>query len=203
VFVGGASQLLSMFSSPQPGDGERQITFRDNYFAESLSMGGYFGGTAGAGSSLTFEDNAFRVLGFGYNELDPAAKEPTAIFSKNPGFAAPITFRHNKHEGARKLMDGVFTADGNENVAVAPIAFKSETHKGHLEYWAAKATVADTDPPIVYQPGDRVMVDLDMYEAIKESSGREPTASPEYWKKVARPVDDLRTRAPYDALGVR
>jgi hypothetical protein len=43
LFFGGASNLLNFFSGPEAGDGGRTVTFSDNYFADTLSLGGYFG----------------------------------------------------------------------------------------------------------------------------------------------------------------
>ena len=53
IFMGGASNLLSFFSGPEPGDGGRNVTFQENYFADTLSLGGYFGGMSGDDSTDT------------------------------------------------------------------------------------------------------------------------------------------------------
>src|SRR5207248_3040220 len=69
IFMGGASTLLSFFSGPEPGDAGRNVTFHDNYFADTLSLGGYLNGTSGNDSTYTFANNFFRGLDFGYDAL--------------------------------------------------------------------------------------------------------------------------------------
>lgn len=219
VFVGGAGTLLSFFSSPQSGDGPRHVTFRDNYFADTLNLGGYLNGTAGSDSTFTFEGNWFRGLAFAYDRLDPAAKDPGVIFGRNPSFAAPVTFAKNTWEGPRRIVAGLsggtgtsgpVTATANVNGPVAPIAFVASENfmsdpKKRLEAWAPTATVAPGAPAIVYAPGDRVTVGDELYECLAESSGEPPPDHPAKWKKLPRPVDDVRAApgSPYAGLGVR
>ncbi|MFT3775040.1 MAG: right-handed parallel beta-helix repeat-containing protein [Minicystis sp.] len=132
IFMGGASNLLNFFSGPEAGDGGRHVTFHDNYFADTLSLGGYFGGTSGDDSTYTFAHNLFRGLDFGYDVLDPNAKDPGVIFSKSGSFTSPITFDGNTWEGSRKLFGGLsgpngtsgnVTAMNNVNGPVTAIAF--------------------------------------------------------------------------------
>ena len=51
VTLGGAGTFLSFFSSPEAGDGPRNVTFHDNYFADTRSLGGYLNGSSDAPSS--------------------------------------------------------------------------------------------------------------------------------------------------------
>jgi len=219
VFLGGASNLLNFFSGPEDGDAGRTVTFHDNYFADTLSLGGYFGGTSGPDSTYTFANNFFRGLDFGYDELDPAATDPGVIFSKSGTFTSPILFDGNTWEGPRKLtygladpngMTGNVTAQGNGNGPVAAIEFvKSGYPSGKptraLESWAPKATVAPGSPPIVYEVGDLVMFDAEMYECIQQNSEAPPPDHPEAWKKLPLPVDDVRAApgSPYAEMGIR
>jgi hypothetical protein len=218
VFVGGAALLLSVFSAPETGDGPRTVTLRDNYFADTLNLGGYLNGTATADSTFTFERNFFRGLSFAYTELDPAAKDPGVIFGRNGSFNGSVLFTANTWEGSRKAFAGIdgtsgtsgpVTAKDNINGPVTPIAFVGSTNvmsdpTKRLEAWAAKATVADGDPAIVYQPGDLVMVGDEMYECTTQSSGEPPAMTPSKWKKLPTPTDDVRVVAgsPYSEFGV-
>ncbi len=218
AFIGGSSTLLSFFTSPEPGDGERHVTFSDNYFADTLSLAGYINGTAAAASTFAFERNVFRGLTFGYQKLDPAATAPDALFGRNPPVMGAITFTDNTWEGDKKLFSflagpngtsGSVTATGNKNAAVAKYAFTSSDDfdadpTRHLEAWAPAATVQAGSPPITYQPGDRVMSDAQLYECLVASTNELPSTHPAAWKKLPLPVDDVRAAAgsPYAAIGV-
>lgn len=217
IFMGGAGTLLNFFSGPESGDGGRTVTFHDNYFADTLSLGGYFGGTSGDDSSYTLEHNFFRGLDFGYKELDPAANDPGVIFSKNANFTSPIAFKENTWEGPRKLFNGLsdpngtvgsVTAEGNVNGPVSAVTFAKSGYPGAttrtLEAWAPKATVAAGSPSIVYKVGALVMYNAEMYECIKENSELAPPDHPELWKKLPLPEDDVRVApgSPYAGFGV-
>jgi hypothetical protein len=218
IFLGAASTFLNFFSGPEAGDGGRNVTFSDNYFADTLSLGGYFGGTSGDDSSYTFSNNFFRGLDFGYDKLDPAATDPGVIFSRGGMFTSPITFNQNTWEGPRKLINGLSdpngtagntTATGNVNGPVTAVEFVNTGYpKGKatraLESWAPKATVAPGSPSIVYKPGELVMYNAEMYECIKENSEMAPPDHPDAWKKLPTPVDDFRVSpgSPYAAMGV-
>lgn len=219
VFLGGASNLLNFFSGPEAGDGGRSVTYSESYFADTLSLGGYFGGTSGDDSSYTFSKNAFRGLDFGVKPIDPNAAEPTVIFSKSASFTSPILFKENTWEGTRKLINGLsqpngtagnVTAEGNVNGPVPVIEFVNTGYPSGkatraLESWAPKATVAPGSPSIVYAPGALVMFNAEMFECIKENSEMAPPDHPDLWKKLPLPVDDFRVveGSPYAAMGVQ
>ncbi len=218
VFLGGAGTLLSLFSAPQTGDGERHVTFADNYFGETMSLGAYLNGTASEASSYTWSHNYFHAIDFGYDKLDPTAKDPGIVFGQNPPFKAVTTFSNNAWDGARKLFAGLtggsgtvgtFTATGNTNAAVAPFTFVASDDydtdaRKHLEAWAAKATVSPGAPAITYAPGDRVTDGGDVYECLTTSTNETPHDHPAAWKKLPTPVDDVRAPAGsvYADLGV-
>lgn len=219
VFMGGASNLLNFFSGPESGDGARDVTFHDNYFADTLSLGGYLGGTSEAGSTYTFKGNFFRGLDFGLDALDPAATDPGVIFSKSGMFTSPILLDGNAWEGPRKLFAGLdggdgaagnVTAQGNVNGPVAALAMVNSGYPAGkatraLEAWAPKATIAPGSPPIVYEVGALVMFDAEMYECTQQNSEMPPPDHPEAWKKLPLPVDDVRTvkGSAYEEMGVR
>jgi len=218
VFLGGAGLLLSFFGGPETGDAGRHVTYHDNYFADTLSLGGYLNGTAGDDSDYTFAHNVFRGLDFGYDKLDPAATDPGVIFGKNAGITCPVLFDANTWEGPRKIVAGLTGTDGkvgnvtasnNVNGSVAAFTFTNSGYPSGvptrgLESWAPKATLSPGSPAIVYPVGALVMYDAVMYQSIKESSGLIPPDHAEAWKKLPLPVDDLRAApgSPYVGMGV-
>jgi hypothetical protein len=219
VFLGGAGSLLSFFRGAEAGDGGVHVSYHDNYFADTLSLGGYLGGAAGDDSDYTFAHNVFRGLDFGYDKLDPAAKDPGVIFGKNGGITGPVTFDANTWEGPRKIVAGLMgpngtagnvTASNNVNAVVPALAFVQSGYPSGaptrgLESWAPKATLAPGSPDIVYPVGALVMYDAQMYECTAQNSGFVPPDHAEAWKKLPLPVDDLRATpgSPYAGMGVK
>src|SRR6185503_4567432 len=119
-------------SAPETGDGDRHVTFADNYFGATKSLGAYLNGTSAAGSDFHFTGNFFGALDFTYDKLDPAATDPGVVFGVNTDFDAPVFFDQDTWEGSKKLVAGLagpngttgaITATGNVNAAVAPVAF--------------------------------------------------------------------------------
>ena len=218
VFIGGSGSILSFFSSPEAGDAGRHVTFTDNFFADTKWLGGYLNGMAGSDSDFHFEHNAFRGLDFTYDLLDPSATDPGVIFGVNQGLGSPITFTNNSWEGSRKIVSGIaggdgtsgsITASGNVNGPVEDIAFVASGYPDgasvqKLEAWAPKATLSPGQPDIVYQPGDLVMFDAQMYRCSAESSNQKPPEHPEAWEALPLPTDDLRVveSSPWAAYGV-
>ncbi|MFO0662972.1 MAG: right-handed parallel beta-helix repeat-containing protein [Polyangiaceae bacterium] len=131
IVQGGAGTLLSFFSSPEPGDGDRKVTFHDNYFADTRSLGAYLNGTSEGASSFTFRGNFFRGLDFGYKTVNPSASDPGVVFGINQAHKAPILLEGNTFEGPRALLAGVqlngtkanITATGNVNASVPPVTY--------------------------------------------------------------------------------
>ncbi len=219
VFLGGAGTLLSFFSGAEAGDGGRHVTYHDNYFADTLSLGGYMGGTMGPESDYTFAHNFFRGIDFGYDKLDPAATDPGVIFGKASSITGPVTFDANTWESSRKLLAGLATPNGKAGNVTAtnnvsgPVAAITFVKAGYpdgaptraLESWAAKALLAPGTPPIVYAVGSLVMYDAEMYQAITQNSEIVPPDHAEAWKKLPLPVDDFRVTpgSPYAGMGVQ
>lgn len=207
VFVGGSGTILSFFSAPEEGDGPRHVTFRDNYFADTLSLGAYLNGTSTADSSFVFDHDTFTGMAFGYDKLDPAAKEPATIFGKSDAMKGTITFTGTLFDGSRTLIDG----STEKPVASVPrVEFvdgqdEDRDPKRHLEAWAPVATVSPGKPAIEYQPGDRVTYDAVVYECLQKSSGETPRDHPSSWKSLPLPIDDLRVKpgSAYSEYGVR
>jgi hypothetical protein len=207
---------LSFFSSPEAGDGARNVTFHDNYFADTRSLGGYLNGSSEAPSSFSFANNYFRGLEFGYAPVDPSAKDPGVVFGINAAHHAPIDFTGNTFEGPRMLLSGLalngtkgsISATDNVNAAVEPAGFVDSGYPdvptSKLSAWGAKATLAADMHDIVYTTGDLVMSDAQLYRAKTESQGLLPAEHPEAWEKLALPADDLRLgeTSPYAEMGI-
>jgi len=217
IALGGAGTFLSFFSSPEGSDGARNVTFHDNYFADTRSLGGYLNGNSEAPSSFSFVHNFFRGLEFGYTTVNPSATDPGVVFGINAAHHAPIRFEGNTFEGGRQLLSGLalngsknnISATDNVNAAVAPIAFVASGYPdvptSRLSAWGATATLAPNAPAIKYAVGDLVMSDAELYRAKIANEGLLPADHPEAWEKLPPPADDLRVEdsSPYAAMGVR
>lgn len=216
VTLGGAGTFLSFFSSPEAGDGPREVTFHDNYFADTRSLGGYLNGSSTAPSRFTFRDNFFRGFDFSYQALDPAAKDPGVAFGINAAHQAPILFEGNTLEGAA-LVSGIdlngtrnnIQAQGNVSAAVAPVAFVASGYPGvptaKLSSWARIATLAPGQPAITYGAGDLVMHDARLYRARAANTDKVPPDNLDVWEELPLPADDVRVApgSPYAEMGIR
>lgn len=216
VTMGGAGVLLSFFSSPETGDGDRNVLFHDNYFADTRNLGGYLNGNSTAPSSITFRGNFFRGLDFSYLTVDPAAKDPGVVFGLNGANQAPIVFDGNRWEGSRALVSGLaqngtkgnVTATANVVGPVTPVAFVASGYPAEptsrLSAWGPAATLAPGSPPIQYAVGDLVTYDAVLYRAKTANTGLVPPQHAEAWETLPLPTDDLRVdpSSPYAAMGV-
>ena len=217
IAMGGAGTFLSFFSSPETGDGARNVTFHDNYFADTRSLGVYLNGGAAAGSSFAFTKNYFRGLDFSYTTVNPAATDPGIVFGINNGYDAPVTFDGNKFEGGRKLTyaialngtSGSVTAMNNVNAAVTPVGFVASGYPAgptsKLTIWGSTATLAPGTPAITYAVGDLVMYNAELYRAKTANTNMAPADNAAAWEKLPLPTDDVRVSpsSPYAAMGVR
>ncbi len=216
VVMGGAGTFLSFFSSPQDGDGSRSVTFHDNYFADTRSLGGYLNGSSEAGSGFRFESNYFRGLDFDYTAVAPDATDPGVVFGVNSAHHAPIAFIDNAIDSERQLVSGIalngtrgsISASGNRNVAVPAVAFADSGYPdvptSKLSAWGTTATLAPDQHPIAYAAGDLVMSDAKLYRARVANQGKLPAEHPDTWEELPLPADDLRVPedSPYAQLGV-
>jgi len=217
IAMGGAGTFLSFFSSPEPDDGPRNVTFHDNYFADTRSLGGYLNGSSEAPSSFSFSHNFFRGLNFGYITVNPTATDPGVVFGINGAHKAPISFEGNTFEGDRQLLSGIalngskgsISATDNLNEPVTAVAYVASGYPdvptSRLSAWGATATLAPNMPAIEYAVGDLVMSDAELYRARTANEGLLPADHPEAWEKLAQPADDLRVddSSPYATMGVR
>ncbi|MFE8596295.1 carbohydrate-binding protein [Archangium violaceum] len=207
VFLGGAAALLSFFAGAETGDAPLDVRFTDNYFADTLNLGIYMGGTSGAGSSYLWERNAFRGLDFGYTAVYPSSTDPGVVFRLASAVTSPTALKDNRWEGNRKLVSGItggsgsvgnVTATGNVNGPVAALRFigtglPEGTPTRRLEMWTDRATLTTGSPEVTYPAGALVMHDAELYRARSTNTNKVPPENPAIWEHLPLPVDDLRT----------
>ncbi|WP_224365601.1 carbohydrate-binding protein [Hyalangium versicolor] len=207
VFLGGAGSLLNFFAGPETGDAALNVQFTDNYFADTLSLGLYFGGTSGSGASFLWERNAFRGLDFGYTSVYPTATDPGVVFRIGDTITSPVTLKDNRWEGNRKIVQGitggsgtagVVTATNNVNGSVPVLEFVNTglpagTPTRKLEMWTDRATLAPNTPEVTYPAGSLVMHDGQLYRALSSNTNKIPPQNPAVWELLPLPTDDLRT----------
>jgi hypothetical protein len=218
VFVDGAGSWLNSFYAPEPGDAPMQVTYHDNYFADTLSLGVWVGGSAAAGSTVTFESNALRGLVWGYDVIAPDPGATATVFGVDGAFVGALALNTNRWEGARALVSGItggdgskgpITASGNVNGAVPELAFRDAgwplAAGHHLTSWAPKATVAAGSPAVTFHAGDVVTYGdaPDLYRCTADTSAGPPAEHAESWVKLPAPVDDVRVAgSDYAGYGV-
>src|SRR6185312_6041827 len=151
--------------SPETGDGARDVTFHDNYFADTRSLGGYLNGNSVAPSSFTFRANYFGGHFFSYTTVDADAKDPGVVFGINGANTAPIVFDANTLD-EKALLSGIdlngtkgnVTATNNTRGSFTPVSFVASGYPdvptAKLSAWGATATLAAGKPPIAYVTGD-------------------------------------------------
>ncbi|MCP3136281.1 carbohydrate-binding protein [Pyxidicoccus xibeiensis] len=207
VFLGGAAALLNFFVGPETGDAALDVSFTDNYFADTLSLGVYMGGTSGSGAKYLWERNAFRGLDFGYNAVYPSATDPGVVFQKGAGITSPITLKDNRWEGGRRLFPGLtggtgtsgtVTATGNVNGAIPVLGFVAPglpagATTRQLELWTDRATLSPNAPEVTYPAGALVMHDGQLYRARSANTNKPPPQNTALWELLPFPADDLRT----------
>jgi hypothetical protein len=212
VFIDGAGTLVSFFSSPQDGDGDRHVRFHANYFSDAIDLGMYLNGTAAAGSSFTWEDNVFRGFEFAYTPADPAATDPNVIAGINGAFQAPVAFTQNHWSGVDRIVAGLdggdgtagpagnVTATGNVNDDPGAIELRDgpwSTPGHHVTAWTPNATVVTGSPAVTYRAGDVVTHGMEprLYRATAESTGVAPPDGADAWTLLPVPSDDVRVVA--------
>jgi len=199
LFMGGAGVIGSFWSQPQTGDGARTVSFSDNYLAEARNLPFYFGGQSEAGSSFTFEANALRGFEFSYDDLDPAAMPPTAVFRLAPEIGGDVLFSGNRWDAELELVQGGMAPTLMDNVQgpLEPAEFVDSGYPdgvpvARLEVWTAVSTLAPGSPPRDYVVGDLVMYDGQLYECAADNTGQVPPRNPGSWTLLPPPIDDLR-----------
>lgn len=203
LFVDGAGSLLNFFSSPETGDGDRHVTFHDNYFANTLSLGGFLNGTSTTGSSFDFTNNTFTGMVFGYAPQDDKATDPGVLFGRASAMMAPLRLTGNHWDGTRQLASGLsggdgtsgpWVASGNINGPVPALAIANETAGHHITAWVATVTVSDPDHAMAFHEGDIVTYGdaPDLYQATGDTTSADVPGTAAVWKKLPAPDDDVR-----------
>ncbi len=221
VFVDGAGTIGSFWSAPEDGDGPRHVHFHDNYYANTLNLGVYFGGTADGSSSFDFTHETFRGMTFGYTPAQATATDPGVVLRFAGAIAAPITLSDVTWPGMRSLVSGVsgtdgtsghVTASGNHAADAPAIAFVNAGYPldepgHHLTWWAPNATVDDGSPAVTYPMGSLVVYGdgPTLYRCTSGSCTHAPEASGSEWMALAAPVDDVRVApgSSYSGYGIR
>jgi hypothetical protein len=216
VFVDGAGSWLNSFYAPEPGDAPMQVTYHDNYLADTLSLGVWVGGAASAGSTVTFENNVFRGMTWGYGVIAPDPGANATVFAVDSAFVGMLALKGNRWEGTRALVAGITGGDGTKGpiiatanaggAAVPAVVFRDagwpvgDGH--HLTSWAPKATVVSDMPAVTYKVGDVVTYGAgpDLYRCTANGAAGPPADHPEGWTKLPAPVDDVRAG---DVYGVK
>jgi hypothetical protein len=207
VFVDGAGSLLNSFYVPEPGDAPMHVSYHDNVFESSLSLGVWIGGAGGASSTVTFENNTFRGFVWGYDVIAPNPGAGATVFAVDNAFVGTLTLKANHWEGATQLVAGLaggngtkgpVTGTGNVNAPVTALAFRDAgwplVPGHHLTSWAPKATVVAGSPAVTYHAGDVVTYGdaPDLYRCTTDGAAGPPPAHPEGWTKLPTPIDDMR-----------
>jgi hypothetical protein len=214
IFVDGAGTLASFWQAPESGDGERQVHFHDDYFAQSLDLGLWIGGAGTPGSSLIFENSTLASLSGTY--LDAAS---TMVFGVDSKLTSPLTLTGLHYQGSRDIATGIkgangtyktITAHDNDNSDVTPIQFVNPGYPivnpgHHLTVWAANVTVESGMPAAKYLKGDVVAhgAAWELYQANEDTSVGPPDQHPEVWDKLPHPIDDVRALDGYSGYGVQ
>ncbi|HEY4176709.1 MAG TPA: hypothetical protein VGM90_07755 [Kofleriaceae bacterium] len=214
VFIDGAGSLLSFFSSPETNDGDRHVTFHDNYFSDAADLGIYINGTSTASSSFMFEHNTFRGMDFAYGPIDMT--DPDYVVGRNPPVMGAITFSNNTWSGTTRLVNGMdggdaikdnVTLTGNTMMDPGAIELVDEkwTAAGHhLTRYAPNITVNGGSTPATYHPGDVVSFGEapKLYRATADTMAAPPGGA---WTELGAGTDDVRVQAGsmYEGYGVQ
>ncbi len=213
VFIGGAGNLLILFSQNQNGDLHQpsdRLHIHDNYYSHSRNIGAYIHSQANGITRLVFEDNVYRDIDFQYDELNPGAIDHNAVF-RVFNTDNPIEFEGNRWDGPQTFAQvagtNVVQID-NSNVSLPPIEFVDSGFPADFDYllleqWTA---LSINDDPVFYDEGDFVMHSELFYECIEPGShtNKEPGSHPETWMERPLPPDDFRLAlsSPYQGIGL-
>ena len=213
VFIGGASNLLILFSQDRTGDSHLptdRVHIHDNYYSHGRNIGAYIHQSANGVTQLVFEDNVYKDIQFQYDELDAGATNHNAIF-RVFNVDNPITFRNNRWQGPQDfahVAGSNVVQDGNVNGEVADIVFRDSGFPADFDYlrlelWTDLSLHGD---PVFYTQGDYVMHLGRFYENVEAGShtGKEPGQHPATWQELPLPPDDFRLAlsSPYQGIGL-
>lgn len=217
IVIGTGDLFVEFFPTHVDGDthgANDTMTFDDNYFSDTSSSGVF---THADENSVTvkFERNTFRGFQFNYDEVYADAKPPVGIFAIGAGTKNPHVLADNVTDGPYPFFaytpPAVATLTNNTKAGVPPVQFRDfmgptlDANYRRLEWWTDKMTLAAGQPAMTYKKGAIVVHDGTLYEALTDSTGKRPDASPDAWKALAAPADDVRLAAgsPHGDRGIR
>ena len=216
IVIGTGDLFVEIFPTPVEGDPREAgdaVTFSDNYFSDTSASGVYTHADE-TGVTIRFERNVFRGFEFDYDEVYPTTTEPVQVFGVGSNTLNPHLLKDNVVDGPYPFIKWTFdsvTLENNVTDTVEKVRFADfmgeaiDENYRKLEWWTATATLHPEKPSVVYEAGAFVVHDGVIYEAIEQNSGKEPSSSPESWKELAAPADDVRLDAdsPHRGLGLR
>jgi hypothetical protein len=197
-----------------PRDPSDTVRFEDNYFSDTSSSGVYTHSVS-TDVIIRFERNSFRGFTFDYDEVYPDASEPVQVFGIGANPPNLHILKDNVYDAPFPFVLWSFpenvTLENNDEGTVEKVRFADfmgdaidESYR-KLEWWTPTATLHPDQPSVVYEPGDFVVHQGVLYQALEQNSGKEPSAHPEIWKALPPPADDVRLapNSPHSGLGVR
>ncbi|MFO0734489.1 MAG: right-handed parallel beta-helix repeat-containing protein [Labilithrix sp.] len=217
VVIGTGDLFVELFPTHVEGDTHGAgdtVTFSDNYFSDSSSSGVF---THADENSVTvkFERNTFRGFDFNYSEVYPDAKPPVGIFAIGAGTKNPHALTDNVTDGAYPFFaytpPAVATLTNNTKATVPRVQFRDfmgptlDENYRKLEWWTDKMTLAPGQPAMSYRKGAIVVHLGTLYEALADTTGQKPDTSPQAWRALSAPADDVRLApgSPHGDRGLR
>jgi len=216
VVIGTGDLFVELFPTPVAGDPRAagdSVTFSDNYFSDT-SASGVYTHADDTGVTIRFERNLFRGFYWNYPEVHPDAELPVQVFGVGSNSPNPHVLTDNTVDGPYPFIEWSFpsvTEENNVTATIEPVHFRDfmgdaldQNYRG-LEWWTARATRHPDQPPVVYAAGAFVVHQGTLYEALAESSEVEPGTSPDIWRALPPPADDVRLSAdsPHAGVGIR
>lgn len=213
VFIGGASNLLILFSQDRTGDTHLpsdRVHIHNNYYSHGRNIAAYIHSAANGVTQLVFEDNVYREIDFQYDELDAGATDHNAVF-RVFNVDNPIEFLNNRWQGPQtfaQVAGSNVVQQGNVNGTLPPIEFRDSGFPADFDYlkleqWTDLSLHGD---PVFYDAGDFVMHLGLLYECIEAGShtDKEPGLHPATWSERPLPPDDYRLApsSPYQGVGL-
>lgn len=216
IVIGTGDLFVEFFPTVVTGDPRAatdQVSFANNYFADSSSSGVYTHADD-TGVTILFEQNFFSGFVFNYDEVYPDQAAPVQVFGVGSNSPNPHLLRNNQFEATVPFVRWTFpsvTEENNTNQTVERVKFRDfmgaaiDTNYRKLEFWTDIATLSPDRRAVTYQPGDFVVHLGRLYAATTTNSGKRPDQNPADWKALPDPADDVRLApdSPHAGLGIR
>jgi hypothetical protein len=216
IVIGTGDLFVEFFPTVVAGDpssATEQVTFIDNYFADS-SSGGVYTHADNTGVNIVFDGNLFSGFEFNYDEVYPNQSAPVQVFGVGSNSPNPHLLRNNQYDASFPFILWKFpsvTEENNTQQLIKRVKFRDfmvpelDANYRKLEFWTDTATLSPSQSAVTYQPGDFVVHQGTLYEARTVNSGRIPSTNPSDWRALPPPADDVRLAAdsPHSNLGIR